>query len=71
MVRKLIKIKISAKKTAQLIDEEVKSLIEKRREYVTELLIDKKELLINLAETLIKDETLEFEKIKSILEKNS
>lgn len=69
--KEIIQDKDFSEKTAQIIDEEVKSLIDKKREYVTELLSEKKNLLIDLAESLLKDETLEFKKINEILNKNS
>jgi cell division protease FtsH len=69
--KEIIQDKDFSEKTAQIIDEEVKGLIDKKREYVTELLNEKKNLLIDLAESLLKDETLEFKKINEILNKNS
>jgi len=57
-----------SEKTAEEIDEEVKSIISERYEYSKRLLLDNKPVLLKLAQTLLEKETLDAAEIEAIIQ---
>jgi cell division protease FtsH len=66
--KEFTKHKDYSEKTAEEIDEEVKSIVSERYEYAKRLLLNNKQLLIDLASALLEKETLDASEIDAIVE---
>lgn len=65
--KEIIQDKDFSEKTAQLIDEEVKKILDARKEYVHNLLSKEKEKLERMTNALLEKETLDIEEIKELI----
>ncbi len=66
--KEITKHKDYSEKTAEEIDEEVKSIVNERYQYARRLLIDNKTTLVNLAQALLERETLDASEIEAIIQ---
>ncbi len=66
--KEITKHKDYSEKTAEEIDEEVKSIVKERYEYSKRLLLDNKASLLTLAQALLERETLDASEIEAIIQ---
>ncbi|NOZ68720.1 MAG: ATP-dependent metallopeptidase FtsH/Yme1/Tma family protein [Deferribacteres bacterium] len=66
--KEITKHKDYSEKTAEEIDEEVKSIVNERYQYARRLLLDNKTSLVNLAQALLERETLDASDIDAIIQ---
>jgi cell division protease FtsH len=66
--KEFTKHKDYSEKTAEEIDEEIKSIVAERYEYAKRLLLDNKTLLTNVAKALLEKETLDAAEIEKIVQ---
>jgi cell division protease FtsH len=66
--KEITKHKDYSEKTAEEIDEEVKTIVTERYGYARQLIVDNKEALVRIADALLLKETLDAEEIQALVE---